>query len=180
MRVHRDQCQGSLSSDHRPAEKNTHSHNKAHITEKGGKTSTHHPTGGKGRIQHLPAGYDVCQTPDNKTYDANDMHTTTECTGSRPCRGQCIRPGAFPNLARVHTAEGIPQPSTIEVICVPGTPRTRQGYRLNYCGYTKTMSKIPNIEHTDYTKDDSRATASYFIISDYTKDTSKATEKKIT
>ena len=41
------------------------------------------------------------------------------------------------------------------------------------------MSKS-HFEHADYTKDDSRATASYFIISDYTKDTSKATEKKIT
>ena len=113
----------------------------------------------KGRKQHLPAGYDIC----HKTrHEKTTMPTTCaphEHTGSRPCRWQCIRPRAFPNLALVHTAEGIPQPSTLEVICVPGPPRTRQGYRLNYCGYTKTMSKIPHIEHTDYTKDDSRATA---------------------
>ena len=96
------------------------------------------------------AGYNICRqdttsaTPyDTYTNEANDMHTTTECNGSRPCRGQCIRPGAFPNLAPVHTAEGIPQPSTIEVICVPGTPRPRQGYRIISCGCTKTNVKDP-------------------------------------
>ena len=29
----------------------------------------------------------------------------------------CIRPGAFPDLALVHTAKGTPQLNTIEAIC---------------------------------------------------------------
>ena len=43
----------------------------------------------------------------------------------------------------MHTAEGIPQLSIMKVICVPGTPRTRQGYHIDSCGYTKTNVKDP-------------------------------------
>ena len=145
-----------------PHSRNTHFPNEAHLTEKVENPRTRNPTGGKGgRIQHLPAGYDLCQTQDHQNYDANDQHNTTECAGSRPCRGQCIRPGAFPNLALVHTAEGIPQPSIIEVIFVPGTPRLRQGYLIISSGCTKTDVKDPRYQHTDYTKDNSKATASF-------------------
>jgi hypothetical protein len=35
-----------------------------------------------------------------------------------------------PNLAQVHTTEGIPKLNTMEVISTLGTPRTSQGYRL--------------------------------------------------
>jgi hypothetical protein len=83
----------------------------------------HHPFGG--------IGQDTTSAKNIRNDDRN---------GSQPSNGQCIQPRAFPSLAQAHTAKGIPQLSTNEVICCQGTPRVHQGCQNNRnqtFGYTK-------------------------------------------
>jgi hypothetical protein len=87
----------------------------------------HHPFGG--------IGQDTTSAKNIRNDDRN---------GSQPSNGQCIQPRAFPSLAQAHTAKGIPQLSTNEVICCQGTPRVHQGCQNNRnqtSGYTKATAR---------------------------------------